>query len=104
MNSIDVPWEGENKQLSRSQVIVTTRIKVAINNQLFFLMTKLYNCPQNLYHLEKALICEPNHMTIWDPKQYREGSTCHQDNNLIVNRGCDNILEKALQEIPLEAE
>lgn len=56
------------KQLTRSQVILTARTRVAINNQL--LRQSFCSCHADHYHLKKALICEPHHMTICDSMWY----------------------------------
>lgn len=87
------------KQLTRSQVILTARTRVAINNQLF--MTKLLQLPCRSLSPEKGTnLWATPHDHLWLYVIFI--STCHQDNSLILNGGSRNILQKALQEIPLK--
>lgn len=89
----------EKKQLTRSQVILTARTRIAINNQLF--MTKLLQLPCRSLSPEKGTnLWATLHDHLWLYVIFI--STCHQDNSLILNGGSRNILQKALQEIPLK--
>lgn len=88
----------EKEQRTSSQVNLTARIMVAINNRPF--MSKLLQLPGGSLSPEKGtnLWAKP-HDHVWFYVVFV--STCHQDNSLILNGGGKHILEKGLQEIPL---